>query len=563
MKIQVHSGFQLFCLALTWVLAVCTPAESHRTGILFPDIGSKVAADSTGDALAVTATAGSSRLHCTSQRLVGYATAEGLWLESTELGGGRLRLIAEGLGRQGRTEVGASPTGSTGGAAVVAWEPPDRSAAGYEAPAAAGVESSAHCGLLCAPNRRPLANTGVVETADKRVRFRRPGLDEEYAVNVDGVRQDFVVTERPDGTGELWVELALTGARADAAACGARLTLDGSGRVLAYSRLRVEDATGRELTACLEVLSVDRLAVRVADASATYPVRIDPTFSDDDWVSLNPGMPGANYPVYAVAADGSGNVYVGGSFYVIGTVVANYIAKWDGSNWSALGSGMNRPVSALAVSGANLYAGGRFTTAGGVTANSIARWDGSNWSALGSGVDGGVSALAVSGANLYVGGEFWTAGGVSATNIARWNGSAWSALGSGMNTLGTVKALVAVGADIYAGGEFATAGGVTANGIAKWDGSTWSALSSGMGGAYPPTVNALAVSGTVLYAAGGFGTAGGVTAKNIAKWDGGAWSALGTGMDFSTYALAVSGTDLYAGGSIWAAEGVWANNIAI
>ena len=140
------------------------------------------------------------------------------------------------------------------------------------------------------------------------------------------------------------MELALSGARAEAAAYGARLRLEGSGRALAYSRLRVEDATGRELTARLEVLSADRLAVSVADANATYPVRIDPTFSDADWVSLNPGMPGANADVYAIAVDGSGNVYVGGDFTVIGTVTANYIAKWNGSAWSALGSGMNDAV---------------------------------------------------------------------------------------------------------------------------------------------------------------------------------------------------------------------------
>ena len=40
------------------------------------------------------------------------------------------------------------------------------------------------------------------------------------------------------------------------------------------------------------------------------------------------------------------------------------------------------------MSGTNLYAGGGFTTAGGVPANYIAKWDGSAWSALGSGMDG-------------------------------------------------------------------------------------------------------------------------------------------------------------------------------
>ena len=51
----------------------------------------------------------------------------------------------------------------------------------------------------------------------------------------------------------------------------------------------------------------------------------------------------------ALAVDGSGNVYAGGEFTVIGTVVANGIAKWDGSTWSALGTGMDGLVYALAV----------------------------------------------------------------------------------------------------------------------------------------------------------------------------------------------------------------------
>jgi hypothetical protein len=98
-------------------------------------------------------------------------------------------------------------------------------------------------------------------------------------------------------------------------------------------------------------------------------------------------------------------------------VTANYIAKWDGSAWSALGSGMKYDdlVRALAVSGTNLYAGGGFTTAGGVPANSIAKWNGSAWSALGSGMNSEVDALAADGAgHLFVGGYFSLAG----TNVS-------------------------------------------------------------------------------------------------------------------------------------------------
>src|SRR2546426_4242054 len=95
------------------------------------------------------------------------------------------------------------------------------------------------------------------------------------------------------------------------------------------------------------------------------PLAASPGFSDANWISMNPSIPGADGTVYAAAVDGSGNLYIGGRFTVVGGVIANNIAKRDGSNWTALGSGMNGGVWALAVSGTNLYAGGSFTTAGG------------------------------------------------------------------------------------------------------------------------------------------------------------------------------------------------------
>src|SRR5207249_8096283 len=143
--------------------------------------------------------------------------------------------------------------------------------------------------------------------------------------------------------------------------------------------------------------------------------------------------------VLALAVSGS-DVYAGGYFTTAGGTAANYIAKWNGSTWTALGSGIDAPpftstaVYALAVSGSDVYAGGYFTTAGGSAANNIAKWNGSTWTALDSGVGFGfVSALAVSGSVLYAGGQINSAGDSAANNIAKWNGSSWSALGSGMN----------------------------------------------------------------------------------------------------------------------------------
>jgi hypothetical protein len=169
---------------------------------------------------------------------------------------------------------------------------------------------------------------------------------------------------------------------------------------------------------------------------------------------------------------------VGGSFTLAGGVAANRVAKWDGTSFSALGSGLNDQVAALTVfddgGGLELYTGGYFTAAGGGVANSIAKWDGSSWSALDSGMNGPVTALAVfddgSGPALYAGGDFTLAGGAAANHIAKWNGSSWSALDSGTN--GPVAALTVFddggGLALYAGGYFTMAGGAVANHIAKW-----------------------------------------------------------------------------------------------
>ena len=70
--------------------------------------------------------------------------------------------------------------------------------------------------------------------------------------------------------------------------------------------------------------------------------------------------------VPAVACDGQKNVYVGGAFILAGDdVEVNCVAKWDGGQWSALGTGMNSYVSSLAFGAdGRLYAAGGFTKAG-------------------------------------------------------------------------------------------------------------------------------------------------------------------------------------------------------
>lgn len=248
----------------------------------------------------------------------------------------------------------------------------------------------------------------------------------------------------------------------------------------------------------------------------------------NNWSPLGSG---ANNWVLALTTDNAGNLYIGGSF----TSPGPRVAKWNGSNWSALGSGTSSLVRTLAMDNAgNLYAGGDFNSPGAYAA----KWNGSSWSALGSGTNGPVYTLLMdnSSGNLYAGGGFTAPG----SRVAKWDGSSWSALGSGTNN--SVEALVTDSARniLYAGGNFILPG----SRIAKWDGSNWSALGSGMTGG---SVYALTMDNEGnLYAGGVFSSPG----PYVAEWNGSSWSALGSGINGSIKKLVMDGEgNLYAGGA--------------
>ena len=298
----------------------------------------------------------------------------------------------------------------------------------------------------------------------------------------------------------------------------------------------------------------------------------------DDFWRPTFGMAGPNYTVYTVVQAGT-TLYVGGDFSTVGPLVARNVAKWDGAQWSTLGTGAtngtNGPVYSLAVIGTDLYVGGRFSRAGGLVAASIAKWDGQGWSNLGSGVSldnsqvASVLALTASGSTLYAGGVFTLAGGSAASNIARWDGTRWNALGAGVTGgSAAVNAIAVAGADLYVGGDFRFAGGQVVNRIAKWNGTTWTSLGSGIGTATNGGVEALLVIGAELYVGGGFQVAGGVPVDCLAKWNGTSWSRVG-GAGFANgnsngvvTSLAFLGTDLYITGYFRQAYGAAADYVA-
>ena len=346
------------------------------------------------------------------------------------------------------------------------------------------------------------------------------------------------------------------------------------------------------------------------------------------WAAAGSGLSGSGLRVCSTGT----NVLVGGNFLLAGGLLANGVAAWDGANWSVFGppgrnNGLSGTVTAIASDGTNLYAGGSFRAAGPISAIDIARFDGTNWNALGTGLSGSgvpsVKAIAINGSDVYVGGWFTGAGGVPVQNIARWDGTTWNAVGDpgGAVTSITVRpdgiyvagapyngyvygtpfflrwdgaswntvlaydpddtltqfylndtspgmnAAVFLGSDIYVGGHFKITWHdptfttfVDCTNIMRFDGTYARIVGTG----FDSYVVATAVLGNDLYVAGQFTTAGGVAASHIAKWDGNAWSGVGGGQvgTGSIYALAAAGGVLYASGNFTNMGGVTAASIA-
>lgn len=279
--------------------------------------------------------------------------------------------------------------------------------------------------------------------------------------------------------------------------------------------------------------------------------------TNGEWVSITSAI---SNTVTSIVKDNNNNLYIGGIFTNVGDANGDRIIKIapDGTV-SSLGTGMNDTVFALAIApNGDLYAGGRFTSAGGVANTArIARWDGSAWNALSTGIGSGdVTSLVFDAlGNLYIGGTFTNHIDANGDGITKWSGVAFSSLGTGVNS--DVNSLaIDMSGNLYAAGAFTLAGGVAGTSrIAKWNGTAWVPLSTGVDGTVRSVIVGLDGS---IYIGGSFSNAGSVSCRGIARWNGVKWSALGSGLNAGAiiYAMDVDPNgDVYVVGTLFTTAG--------
>jgi hypothetical protein len=106
-------------------------------------------------------------------------------------------------------------------------------------------------------------------------------------------------------------------------------------------------------------------------------------------------------------------MYIGGQFTNAGDDAdADYVAQFNGSRWSSLGTGLNNYCYYLSVENNNVYVSGLFTEAGGLSfADRVAYYSNGAWHTLDIDLPGTnyvTQILIDSRDNLYIGGNFST-----------------------------------------------------------------------------------------------------------------------------------------------------------
>ena len=218
--------------------------------------------------------------------------------------------------------------------------------------------------------------------------------------------------------------------------------------------------------------------------------------------------------------------------------------------WNALGGGTDGRVTTLLKLGNNdLLVAGDFTDAGGFTCTSVARWNGSTYTNLGTGVQGEPVCAAELNGSIYLGGTFQN----FTNDLAIWNGTSWQY--SNVQNGGALHVFeLFVGNDtLYAGSEASGFAGTTDQ-VFKLDNGNWQPVGQALNGA----IHALEMHDGELVAGGmftgswSFGTVD-TSIQHVARYNGTEWVQLEDGLNAGVFDLLETNTGyLYAGGQLYA-----------
>lgn len=294
-------------------------------------------------------------------------------------------------------------------------------------------------------------------------------------------------------------------------------------------------------------------------------------WSGSQWQMLaEPTGQGVNETVIDLAVDSEGDIYAAGNFYLAGNQALTIgLARWDGTQWHPIdgaapcASCLTGTIWSIAIApDGDIYVTGSLTADNLPTEQKVARWDGTQWSALGTGpvtnssnyspkhmvvnslehvfvateddvawwngtewlsTEADITLDLVMGSNDLLYGAFYN------NYIAVWDGTAWSQLGEEIP--GVISLVVSPENEIYALGRFEQQ--TETYFVLHWTGTTWETVGPAV---TPLNTGDMATAGVFdtagnLYITGNFVFEyEGQTFSKIARWDGTNWSPLGSGL---------------------------------
>jgi hypothetical protein len=282
------------------------------------------------------------------------------------------------------------------------------------------------------------------------------------------------------------------------------------------------------------------------------------------WDSLGSGaIYGA--PVFSITKF-QGKIFASSVFDNFPSSNQNWLYWWNGNRWDTLDVRINQEVATFKEYNNNLYLGGLFSKIGTQDANFIARYDGTNFYPISlPSVAGGYSVKAIEffQGEMYVGGNFYdTITGIN--DLERWNGVSYEPFGGGGLGFGgsAVSAMAIYNNELYIAGGFSAGSGLPSNNIMRWDGNQFLAVGNGTNGA----IYNMHVFNGLLYICGPFTMVDNIPVTALAMWDGNQWNQICS--EFNTNGLGsfsdftIINNDLYLTGYFPTIDSQIVNSIA-
>ena len=303
-----------------------------------------------------------------------------------------------------------------------------------------------------------------------------------------------------------------------------RLSLDQAGEVIAADGTKIERWNGTGWTTIGEPGSggVERVVgygdslVAVGSLTKAGVPKVGglARWQDGGWHAMHGSENGSGVvgSLAAIATDGNGDLFVGGTLMAGGETELSTGGYWDGVEWTP--SNTASPIKKLVLTSDGILIS---------ESDGFNYWDGQMWQPMSPPLQGGrVDRLVADGlGGLIATGTFdFTPDGAEAFGIARWDGTSWAALGEGLSPAFSGDA---VAADDK--GNVFVAQGAFPYHLWHWDGSQW----TDRGPAYQDAYSDLLFDGDGSLIAMGVAQLDPEIglAPWLSKWDGESWVPIG------------------------------------